>query len=56
MNQILKEREKEFARSNVRTMNKLAMNMATFAVSSVPILVVLTIATVNLKRFIVLGW
>uniref|UniRef100_A0A0R3RRU1 G_PROTEIN_RECEP_F1_2 domain-containing protein n=1 Tax=Elaeophora elaphi TaxID=1147741 RepID=A0A0R3RRU1_9BILA len=43
------------ARNNVRTVNRLALNMITFTVGSLPILVVAAIATVNLKNFSVLG-
>ncbi|VBB28909.1 unnamed protein product [Acanthocheilonema viteae] len=43
------------ARNNIRTMNRLALHMITFTVGSLPILVVIGIATINLKNFAVLG-
>lgn len=42
-------------RSNVRTMDRLALNIVTFTVGSLPILIVIAIATANLKNFTVLG-
>ncbi|CAG9530504.1 unnamed protein product [Cercopithifilaria johnstoni] len=42
-------------RNNMRAMNRLALNLMTFTVGSLPILVVITIATVNLKNLAVLG-
>ncbi|OZC07557.1 7 transmembrane receptor [Onchocerca flexuosa] len=40
---------------NVRTMNKLSCNMVTFIIGSLPIIIVVMIATINLKNFTVLG-
>ncbi|EFO18892.1 hypothetical protein LOAG_09604 [Loa loa] len=43
------------AKSNVRTMNRLALNMVTFTAGSLPILIVMAIAAINLKNFAILG-
>ncbi|VDM08901.1 unnamed protein product [Wuchereria bancrofti] len=42
-------------RNNVRTMNRLALNMVTFTIGSLPILIVTAIATANLKNLTTLG-
>ncbi|VIO93065.1 Ribokinase, putative [Brugia malayi] len=42
-------------RNNVRTMNRLALNMVTFTIGSLPILIVAAIATANLKNLTILG-
>lgn len=48
-------RESDRSLNNIRTMNRLAFNLITFAVASMPILIVAIIATVNLESLASLG-
>lgn len=49
------ETDDALAKSNIRTVNKLALNMLTFTAGSLPILIVAAIATANLKNLAALG-